>query len=225
MRSGFRCRAFFSPENGKLGFVGNTCFCKELPDMNLNHFFAEVELLRNFIIGKAVVMVVFFMLNLTLQANIISSLGSPKKRLCDSTAMGQATLETTGQTGVGVLHFPDYRAYVFLVTFQKTDKEFSPSTMYADYPISRELLHWESQSGTPQNSETGKNLINHAEREYTILFFARDKKQRNDTTMPYTYLGPAAELTRYESERPIKMTWRLKFPMPVEMFEENRKGG
>ena len=63
------------------------------------------------------------------------------------------------------------RAYVLLVTFQKTEREFSPSTMYADYPISRELLHWESQSNTSLRSDTGQNLINHRERGYTISIF------------------------------------------------------
>jgi hypothetical protein len=50
---------------------------------------------------------------------------------------------------------------VILITFQKTEKEFSPSTMYADYPISRDLLHWEPQSNTARASATGQNLIDH----------------------------------------------------------------
>ena len=139
-------------------------------------------------------------------------------------AMGNATLESPGQTGVGVLHFPAIKAYVFLITFQKTEKEFSPSTMYADYPISRELLHWESQSNTTQGSTTGQNLIHHAKRGYTTLIFARGLKKFNKCTVPFTYLGPA-ERVSYESERPIKMVWRLHHPMPVEVFEENKKGG
>ncbi|MBA4392244.1 MAG: NgoFVII family restriction endonuclease, partial [Desulfobacca sp.] len=108
--------------------------------------------------------------------------------------------------------------------YQKTEREFSPSTMYADYPISRELLHWESQSNTVQDSETGQNLVCHKERGYTILIFARDRKRRNSLTVPFTYLGPA-ECISFESERPIKMVWRLRHPMPVDMFEENRRGG
>ena len=139
-------------------------------------------------------------------------------------AFGRANLETAGQTGVGSFHFPEFKTYALLITFQKTEKEFSPSTMYADYPISRELLHWESQSTTSQQSETGQNLIHHQERGYTILVFTRDQKRRNDVTVPFTYLGPV-ERTSYESERPIKMVWRLKHQMPVEMFEDNRKGG
>lgn len=138
--------------------------------------------------------------------------------------LGQATLESAGQRGVGVLHFPTIKAYVLLVTYQKTEREFSPSTMYADYPISRELLHWESQSNTSQPSETGQNIINHEQRGYTILIFARDLKKRNQVTVPFTFLGPADRVS-FESERPIKMVWRLRHPMPVDMFEDNRKGG
>lgn len=139
-------------------------------------------------------------------------------------AFGRANLETSGQTGVGVFHFPEIKAYALLITFQKTEREFSPSTMYADYPISRELLHWESQANTAQHHTDGQNLIHHAERGYHILVFARDQKKRNAATVPFTYLGPV-ELVRYESERPIKIVWRLRHPMPVEMFEDNRRGG
>ena len=137
---------------------------------------------------------------------------------------GRANLETAGQRGVGVFHFPEFKAYVLLVTFQKTEKEFSPSTMYADYPISRELMHWESQANTAQHHTDGQNLIHHHERGYTILVFARDQKKRNNVTVPFTYLGPV-DMVSYESERPIKVVWRLRHPMPVEMFEDNRRGG
>jgi superfamily II DNA or RNA helicase/HKD family nuclease len=139
-------------------------------------------------------------------------------------AFGAATLASAGQRGVGVLHFAKVRVYVLLVTFQKTEKEFSPSTMYADYPISRELLHWESQANTAQQHNDGQNLIHHRSRGYNILVFARDQKKRNNCTVPFTCLGPA-ERVSYEGERPIKMVWRLLYPMPVDMFEENRRGG
>jgi superfamily II DNA or RNA helicase/HKD family nuclease len=137
---------------------------------------------------------------------------------------GKANLKTSGQTGVGVFHFPEAKVYALLVTFQKTEKEFSPSTMYADYPISRELLHWESQANTAQHHNDGQNLIHHIERGYTILVFARGQKKRNGVTEPFTYLGPV-ERVSFESERPIKMVWRLRYTMSVEMFEDNRRGG
>ncbi|MHB8108593.1 MAG: DUF3427 domain-containing protein [Syntrophorhabdaceae bacterium] len=138
--------------------------------------------------------------------------------------LGKATFSAPGLTGVGVIPFKEIKTYVMLITFQKTEKEFSPRTMYADYPISRDLIHWESQSHTSQKSRTGQNLIHHKEMNYTILIFARDQKQQRNVTVPFTYLGPA-DLLHYESERPIKVIWKLRHAMPVTMFEENRRGG
>ena len=139
-------------------------------------------------------------------------------------ALGGATFESAGVTGVGFVHLKAIKAYAALVTFQKTEKEFSPSTMYQDYPISRELLHWESQSTTSLASETGQNLIHHEARGYTFLIFARSRKRVGGVTAPFTFLG-SARLVKHESERPIQMIWRLDHAMPAEIFEENRRGG
>jgi superfamily II DNA or RNA helicase len=139
-------------------------------------------------------------------------------------ALGGASLESAGVTGVGRLHFPAIKTIAALVTFQKTEKEFSPSTMFKDYPISRELLHWETPAQTSQASESGKNLIHHDERGYTMLFFTRSKKRQDGITVPFTFLGPA-KIVSFQSERPIQIVWRLTHPMPAEMFDENRRGG
>jgi len=139
-------------------------------------------------------------------------------------ALGIASLESSSVTGVGIFHNKDIKTYAFLITYQKTEHEFSPTTMYADYPISRDLMHWESQSSTTQISPAGKNIIHHKEKGYTILLFARDQKARNGVTVPFTYLGPAT-IVSYEDERPIKIVWRLDYQMPASMFEENRRGG
>ena len=139
-------------------------------------------------------------------------------------SLGQNTLERLISNREGVLHIPSNKTYVLMITYQKTEREFSPSTMYADYPISRDLLHWESQSNIAQHTTTGQNLIYHKQRDYTILIFAREQKMRNGVAVPFTYLGPVERVT-YESDRPIKMVWRLRHQMPVEMFEDNRKGG
>jgi superfamily II DNA or RNA helicase len=138
-------------------------------------------------------------------------------------AFGLSDLTGGGITGVGTFQLRDLKAYVHLITFQKTEREFSPTTMYADYPISRELLHWESQSNTSANTKTGQNLIHHVERGFTILVFARDVKKRDGIAVPFTYLGPATRV-RSDSERPIKFVYRLHHPMPAQMFEENRRG-
>ena len=43
-------------------------------------------------------------------------------------------------------------------TLDKTSGKFSPTTRYRDYAISRELIHWESQSMTRADSETGRAI-------------------------------------------------------------------
>ncbi len=139
-------------------------------------------------------------------------------------ALGGASFESAGVTGVGHLHFKSIKAFASLVTFQKTAKEFSPSTMYQDYPISRELVHCETQGPISQASPTGENLIHHQERAYTMLIFVRSRKTVDRTTSPFTFLGPA-KLVSFESDRPIKMIWRLDHPMPVGLFDANRRGG
>lgn len=96
--------------------------------------------------------------------------------------------------------------------------------MYADYPMSLDHLHWESQSNTAQASNTGQNLIHHAERGYRILIFARATKKQHRFTQPFTYLG-LAKLVSYQDERPIRVVWQLEHAMPAEMFELCRKGG
>jgi superfamily II DNA or RNA helicase len=134
-----------------------------------------------------------------------------------------ASFKSAGITGVGLLHCMAVKAYALLITFQKTEREFSPTTMYADYPLSRDLLHWESPSNTAQLSETGQNLIAQRERGYTVLLFARARKKRNGFPVPFTYLGPADRET-HQRERPIQITWRLRHLIPAEMYEENRRG-
>ena len=39
-------------------------------------------------------------------------------------AFGKADITTTGQTGVGVFHFPEVKTYALLLTFQKTTKNY-----------------------------------------------------------------------------------------------------
>jgi hypothetical protein len=53
----------------------------------------------------------------------------------------------------------------FFVTLQKTEKDYSPTTMYEDYLISSEQFHWQSQSGTSAESPTGQRYIRHRQLE------------------------------------------------------------
>lgn len=133
-------------------------------------------------------------------------------------AFGRDIFTESGQKGVGVLHFPWCKSYALLITLNKSDRDFSPSTMYRDYPISRELFHWESQSNTTQVSESGQNLINHADKDYAIHLFVRSTRTNGPATAPFQYLGKATHV-EHKGECPIAFVWRLEHLMPGELME------
>lgn len=138
--------------------------------------------------------------------------------------MGKATYLTPWQTGPGVVHFEEQATYSFLITFQKSEKDFSPSTMYEDYPISRTRIHWQSQNNTTPESLPGRRITRHREHGYTILIFARQVEKEYGVTMPFTFLGPA-EISEFHGTRPITCIWDLHDQMPWDLFEQTRVGG
>src|SRR5579872_2575443 len=113
----------------------------------------------------------------------------------------------------GVRYFEREKSDVFLFTLDKTSGRFSPTTRYRDYAISRELIHWESQSTTRAESPTGLRYRNHVARGSRIMLFARLK----DNDRAFYFLGPA-EYVSHESEMPMAITWRLKHPLPGDLF-------
>jgi len=104
---------------------------------------------------------------------------------------------------------------LFFVTVHKTEDHYSPTTMYRDYPISRELFHWESQSTTSQNSATGRRYLDGSSR---ILLFVRERKSGPAGAAPYLFLGPATFVDA-RGNRPISITWRLAVPMTQTFFD------
>lgn len=79
----------------------------------------------------------------------------------------------------GVKWLPDKQLDVFLVTLNKADKDYSPTTMYNDYSISESLFHWQSQSTTAENSPTGQRYIHH-----------RRTRQQGFAVRPRVQVGP-----------------------------------
>ena len=121
----------------------------------------------------------------------------------------------------GLTSTPDEHYDAFFVDLQKAERDYSPTTMYRDYAINRELFHWESQSTqTPQQPRV-RRWIEHQQRGGKILLFVRDKKRSELGTQPFTFLGPVTYV-EHRGERPVAFTWRLPVPMPEELFEVAR---
>jgi hypothetical protein len=114
----------------------------------------------------------------------------------------------------GVLFVPELNVDAFFVTLTKTEADYSPTTLYRDYPISPTLFHWESQSTTSVSSKTGQRYLSGTS---NVLIFVREKKADEFGTAPYLFLGPA-RYVQHTGDRPIAITWQLDHAMPTDFF-------
>ena len=114
----------------------------------------------------------------------------------------------------GVLHAKELSADLFVFTLDKTGGQFSPTTRYRDYAISRDLVHWESQSGTSEQSPTGRRYQQHVAMGSHILLFGRV----SSVDRAFRLFGPATYVS-HEGELPMAITWRLQHPLPGDVFQ------
>lgn len=124
----------------------------------------------------------------------------------------------------GVKWLPEKQLDVLLVTLNKSDKEYSPTTMYNDYSINESLFHWQSQSTTADTSPTGQRYIQHSAKGSKVLLFIREYKTDISGTAPYTFLG-TANYVKHTGSRPMNITWRLDKPVPAKFLKKTDKLG
>ena len=125
--------------------------------------------------------------------------------------VGQGVRSPTWQTGVWSVEAE--KAELMAFTLDKTSGQFSPTTRYRDYAISRDLIHWESQGNTRAESETGRRYQNHQDLGWSIHLFARLHQEER----AFWYLGPARYVD-HVGERPMAITWKLDHPLPGDLF-------
>jgi superfamily II DNA or RNA helicase len=125
--------------------------------------------------------------------------------------------------GSGVKWIEDAQADVFWLNLRKTEKHFSPTTMYADRAISPTLFQWESQNATSEASPTGQRYVHHRERGSSVhLFFRESKDADGDLGAPaYLYAGPATYVS-HTGERPMRIIWKLDYELPADIFHDAR---
>lgn len=124
----------------------------------------------------------------------------------------------------GVKWLPEKQLDVFFVTLNKSDKDYSPTTMYRDYSINETLFHWQSQSTTAADSPTGQRYIHHRELGSRVLLFVREFKTDaiSGTAAAYTFLG-TANYVKHEGSKPMNITWKLDRPIPAKFLKKTNK--
>jgi superfamily II DNA or RNA helicase len=130
-------------------------------------------------------------------------------------------LESNGQDREGVRYVKHLDADIAFVTLNKTERHFTPTTMYSDVAISDSVFMWESQSKTSESSETGKRYARHLGALSTFHLFVRESKlnHENGEAMPFIYLGPADYMS-HSGSKPMRIMWRLDNRIPADFLSK-----
>ncbi|QOY35309.1 DUF3427 domain-containing protein [Anaerobacillus isosaccharinicus] len=122
----------------------------------------------------------------------------------------------------GVKQFETKNLDIFFITLNKSEKDFSPSTLYDDYAINERLFHWETQSRVSPESKTAQRYIHHKKNNHKIALFVREYKTENGYTSPFTFLG-TAEYVSHSGTKPMSFVWKLNEEMPAKLVPRANK--
>lgn len=112
---------------------------------------------------------------------------------------------------------------LLLVTLEKSEEDYSPSTMYNDYAISEKVFHWQSQNSAKPELGKGLSYINHKKNERLILLFIRERNTDEfDNTMGYVFLG-LSNYKEHSGSKPMNVQWELEEPMPPYIWKDSAK--
>lgn len=138
-------------------------------------------------------------------------------------AFGFSTFEIKSNIREGIAISKVKNTELLFITLNKSEKDFSPTTLYEDFAISEKLFHWQSQNNVKQESKKGQSYINHQEKEKRILLFVREKSgDEYGNTMGSVFLGEA-KIKEYYGSKPMSIKWELKEPMPPYLWIDSAK--
>jgi superfamily II DNA or RNA helicase/HKD family nuclease len=133
-------------------------------------------------------------------------------------AFGEHRPERPLRTQAGVHYVKSCDVDLFFVTLKKSEREYSPTTMYRDYALSPTLFHWESQADQRPEAEAPRRYIQSAREGRGPLLFVREAKETPwGATAAYTLLG-AVRYVKHEGSEPIAFTWQLEHAMPPDVY-------
>ncbi|MEV1020793.1 DUF3427 domain-containing protein [Streptomyces sp. NPDC050264] len=118
----------------------------------------------------------------------------------------------------GVVDAKDFNTDALLITLEKDDKDFSPTTQYKDYAMSPTRFHWESQNATAEDSTTGRRYREHVKLgSHVMLFVRRYKNTDIGGSEPWMLLGPA-RFKKHTGSKPMAIEWDLEHEVPADVW-------
>ena len=138
-------------------------------------------------------------------------------------AFGFSSFYEKSSNREGIAFSEQKNTELLFITLNKSEKDFSPGTLYDDFAISETLFHWQSQNKVKQESSKGKSYINHEIEDKRILLFVREKSvDEFGISMGSVFLGEA-KLADYYGSKPMSIKWELNEPIPPYLWKDSAK--
>ncbi len=113
----------------------------------------------------------------------------------------------------GCLPIETAKTELMFVTLDKTTG-FSVSVQYHDFAISPELFHWQTQNRASATNATGRRYLeSQSGNGWRFQLFVREDQEAS-----FVALGEV-EMSSYKIQQPLQISWRLKNPMPIDIYK------
>ncbi len=135
----------------------------------------------------------------------------------------RTTKDGVKRTQGGIFNASKLRCELLFVELEKSEKDYSPTTLYNDYPITPTRFRWESQSSAHEETPAGRRYLaaTPGADQQILLFVRQRRKDARGETMPYLCLGPCT-IAKHHGAKPMRIDWNLEVPMPAWVFEESK---
>jgi superfamily II DNA or RNA helicase len=138
-------------------------------------------------------------------------------------AFGESTFDKKSSNREGVVNLGGRNAELLLITLEKNEANYSPTTLYNDYAVSERIFHWQSQNTARPDTGKGLSYTQQKETEKSILLFVRERNDDEfDNTMTYVFLGLADYIDHYGA-KPMSINWELHEPAPHYIWKDIAK--
>jgi len=138
-------------------------------------------------------------------------------------AFGFHTFQKKSEIREGVAFSKEKNTELLFITLNKSEKDFSPTTLYEDFAISEKLFHWQTQNSVSPEKGKGLTYINHFKEKKRILLFVREiNEDEYGNVMASVFLGEGKLLEHYGS-KPMSIKWELNEPMPSFLWKDSAK--
>ncbi len=106
----------------------------------------------------------------------------------------------------------DKRTEGLFVTLNKSDKDFSPTTLYDDYVMGEHAFHWQSQNRDSHSGSGARFVRQREERRKFLLFVRENKRDAYGNTAPFHCFG-LVDYVSSHGDRPMNIEWHVAEPV------------